>query len=189
MSELPTPETLLRPEFRGSDDQRLRHVLRSMQAIVDEHLRRLGKPATLMTSEEIDAFCNRVVRYVAFVPDDAEFIDMGTPIAFSGVGGFMAMDRDGEIVGAQMMENGDAIAGVIDSASVMLAPSLDSMVKSGGADISTKDYSVSAMLLLERGLFHGDINVDGTPGTATDLSQYKILVPLIYDMQPQTLAA
>ena len=177
------------PEYNETDSNDLRRLLREMQGVVDEHMKRLNKPVSLMTPEEIRDFCDRVAQYVAFVPHDSDLIETGTEIAFSGLGGFFVVDSDGEITAAQNMDPGDAIAGIVSHCVVTVVPSARAMMESSEDEVSTADYSMSAALLLDGGLFRAELQPDGTHDISADLGSYQALVPLIYDMEPRALAA
>lgn len=165
------------------EDQMLRSALVDLQAIVVDFMSRTGKSINELAESEQQLLVDRISPHVKFEMQASQDIYKGVPIVVSGGGAFFVTNQEGSLLGGQITLPGEVITGIVSGIAVYPVPSREVIFRTGRNDgIPTYDQSLSAVVLIEDAKLHSSPSSDGIFQTSHDLSEFNVVIPVVYGM-------
>ena len=171
-----------RDDELDTEDLLLRTALTDLQVIVTDFMQRAGRSVNDLTIDEQQVMVDHIDPHLKFEMQVSPDIYKGMPIVVNGSGAFLAIQPDGDFLGAQVMSDGDVIMGTVGEVQALTVPSLELVLGAGNNDeIPTYELSLSAVIIIEDATFH-TASSDGEFQVSHDLGGLDIVIPLVYEM-------
>lgn len=175
------------PSFSSLDldpeDVALSEVIRYLQLMVEDRLRQTGISINDMTEDQQQSLIDKIDPYIAFEVQQSSDFFIGMPIEAEGKGGFLVIDTEAALLGAEQTEPKDKITGTVCKVHAYPVPSKFLMAQPADIEgVPLYDQSLSIHIVLSDARFYSKLSNDGIYQVEQDLSQFLIGIPVVYDM-------
>lgn len=172
--------------------QAMDSFLASCREIVDRRVRSLGLPIRDLDTDHQQTLVDEINPHAEFELDTNGLKGMRTTI--TGHGAMLISTLKGDVLGGEVVSDGDVVEGMIDTISLHPVPVFKATLgKIGDEGIPFDDRSLDAVLILQDALYKTGLNNDGTFVAEHSLgSQYQVGLPMLYhrlrvtDIQPSS---
>ncbi len=164
-------------------------LMARMQQTVDTHVRLLHVPLQKLSGEEVCALTGRLNTYLKFELSSEE-IEGDIPVCVRGSGLLIASDKQGQVVGSEVIGSDDVVIGRVSGILIRPVPTLRAVTaaQESQSEEHYDDFMISVTAVVEDGLFCVGLDDHGNPSNEHDLSELDVHLAIAYPLKFNPIA-